>query len=124
MGNALGSQAYLSVADQSGQRPKAELGDDPEKSGTFSYTFQVSNLTGDSLAYELKNTLLTSGYKEETDKDSNETYYLLSDSDKKLDGQTNWQSSAMGLYYDLNDDTGVDTRDIRRLMIKRKLQQP
>lgn len=118
VGNALGSQAYLSVADQSGQRPKAELGDDPEKSGTFSYTFQVSNLTGDSLAYELKNTLLTSGYKEETDKDSNETYYLLSDSDKKLDGQTNWQSNAMGLYYDLNDDTGVDTRDIRRLIMK------
>ena len=67
MGNALGTEAYLSVESQSGQRPKVELWDDPQKTGSYQYSFTVSNMTEDSLAYLLSNSLLTNGYRAETD---------------------------------------------------------
>ncbi|MBC8544188.1 S8 family serine peptidase [Bianquea renquensis] len=117
VGNALGTEAYLSVESQSGQRPKVELWDDPQKTGSYQYSFTVSNMTEDSLAYLLSNSLLTNGYRAETD-ENGETYDLLSESDMALSGTTSFDSAAMGYYYDVDDDKEVDTRDIRTLMLR------
>ena len=118
LNNALASEAYLSVATESSKRPKAELYDDPEKTGEFSYTFDVSNVTKDSLAYSLDTTVMTNGYRTEEDDDGSE-YYLMGDSDRKLDAKVSYDSDDLGLYYDINTDKKVDTRDIRSLMIKK-----
>lgn len=118
LSNALASQAYLSVSKESSKRPKAELYDDPQKTGTFKYTFDVSNVTGDSLAYTLDTSVLTNGYRAEMEEDGSE-YYLMSDSDRKVDAKVSYDSSDLGLYYDLTEDKKVDTRDIYRLMTKK-----
>lgn len=114
--NALGTDAYLSVGSQSAQRPKAELGDDPQKTGNYHYTFSVNNMTKDSLAYKLSGSLLTSGYREEGDGD--DRYYLMGESDIPLDGEISLESSQIGYYYDVDTDETVDTRDIRTLMLR------
>lgn len=119
LSNAIASQAYLSVSTESSKRPKAELYDDPEKTGKFKYTFDVSNVTDDSLAYTLSTSTLTNGYKAESEEDGSE-YYLMSDSDRKLDAKVSYDSDDLGLYYDLTEDKKVDTRDIYRLMTKKK----
>ncbi|MFQ9800959.1 MAG: hypothetical protein ACLR23_20825 [Clostridia bacterium] len=94
-----------------------ELWDDPQKTGSYQYSFTVSNMTEDSLAYLLSNSLLTNGYRAETD-ENGETYDLLSESDMALSGTTSFDSAAMGYYYDVDDDKEVDTRDIRTLMLR------
>lgn len=116
---ALNSDAYLSTTSDSAGRPKAELYDDAERTGTYSYTFQVSNVTEDSLAYKLDTSVLTNGYKTEQDENGNE-YYLLSDSDTALDAETSYKSDDLGYYYDANVDGKVDTRDIHHLITAEK----
>lgn len=111
------AQWQVSVATESSKRPKAELYDDPEKTGEFGYTFDVSNVTDESLAYTLDTSVLTNGYTVETDSDESQ-YYLMSESDCPVDADVTYESKALGYYYDLTDDKKVDTRDIYRLMTK------
>ena len=112
---ALNSDAYLSTTTDSAGRTKAELFDDAEKTGVYQFTFQVSNVTKDSLAYDLDTSVLTNGYRTEQDEDGQD-YYLLSDSDTRLDAKTTYDSKALGYYYDATADGKVDTRDIYDLM--------
>ena len=53
------SPAYLSVPATSETRPKVELRDDPNKTGVYSFTFTVTNMTGEALTYEISSSVLT-----------------------------------------------------------------
>ena len=55
--NALAAEAYLSVPGE--DRPKAELGDDPAKEGTYSFFFDIHNFSDEEQTYELDFSLLT-----------------------------------------------------------------
>ncbi len=54
---ALASEAYLSVQGQ--DKPKAELGDDPAKTGVYKFVFDLHNLSDEKQSYELDFSLLT-----------------------------------------------------------------
>ena len=54
---ALTAQAYLSVKGE--DKPKAELGDDPAKTGVFEFTFDIHNMSEETKTYELDFSLLT-----------------------------------------------------------------
>ena len=54
---AVTAGAYLSIPGQ--DRPKAELGDDPDKDGTFRFFFDIRNLSDVEQTYELDFSLLT-----------------------------------------------------------------
>ncbi|MBR7178604.1 MAG: Ig-like domain-containing protein [Oscillospiraceae bacterium] len=54
---AVTAEAYLSVPGE--DRPKAELGDDPGKDGTFSFFFDIRNISDEAQTYELDFSLLT-----------------------------------------------------------------
>ncbi len=54
---ALNTPAYIYVKGQ--QKPKIELGDDPERSGVYSFTFTVSNMSGEDVSYEIDTDVLT-----------------------------------------------------------------
>ena len=54
---AVNAEGYLSVPGQ--DRPKAELGDDPAKDGTYSFFFDIRNLSSEAQTYELDFSLLT-----------------------------------------------------------------
>ena len=55
--NAVTAEAYLSIYGQ--ELPKAELGDDPDKDGTFSFNFDINNFGDEAQTYELDFSLLT-----------------------------------------------------------------
>ena len=54
---ALASNAYLAV--RGSDRPKAELGDDPAKTGVYKFTFDIRNMSDAEKTYELDFSLLT-----------------------------------------------------------------
>ena len=54
---AVTAEAYLAVPGE--ERPKAELGDDPDKTGTYRFFFDIRNLSDEEQAYELDFSLLT-----------------------------------------------------------------
>ena len=54
---ALASEAYLSVKGE--DKPKAELGDDPSKTGVYSFVFDIHNISDEAQSYELDFSLLT-----------------------------------------------------------------
>ncbi len=54
---AVTAEAYLTVPGE--DRPKAELGDDPAKSGTYRLFFDIRNLSDEEQSYELDFSLLT-----------------------------------------------------------------
>ncbi len=57
--NATTSPAYLSNPAASEGRPKIEFGDDPAKNGVYSFSFQIHNLTGKELTYQISASVIT-----------------------------------------------------------------
>lgn len=57
--NATASGAYLSNPAASEGRPKVEFGDDPEKTGVYSFSFTITNMTGADKAYTFDSSVLT-----------------------------------------------------------------
>lgn len=55
--NAIQSTAYLTVDGMN--RPKIELGDDPEKDGVYTLTFNIHNVGDTAVTYELSTAVLT-----------------------------------------------------------------
>ena len=56
---ATAAKAYLTAED--GTRPKVELGDDAQKSGSYTVKFQLHNLSGETLTYTLGGYIQTDG---------------------------------------------------------------
>ena len=54
---ALAAEAYLSVKGE--DKPKAELGDDPARTGVYSFVFDIHNISDEEQSYELDFSLLT-----------------------------------------------------------------
>ncbi len=58
--NAVKSNAYLSTNDTTiDLRPNVNLGDDPDKSGVYEFTFNVSNFGSSALEFTFKSTFMT-----------------------------------------------------------------
>lgn len=68
---AISTPAYISVEGQN--VGKIELMDDPEKTGSYALTFEVTNLTGEALTYRAKASVLRPGTSSD---DSGHTYML------------------------------------------------
>ncbi|MCH5279032.1 MAG: S8 family serine peptidase [Christensenellaceae bacterium] len=58
LAKAVTTKAYITVDGTVGNRPKLELGDDPEKTGVFSMTFTVHNFGGTALNYTIQPSVL------------------------------------------------------------------
>ena len=57
--DALAAQAYVLVDGQSDGKVKAELGDDPDRTGSYNFSFTLHNLTDSPLSYVLRTDLFT-----------------------------------------------------------------
>ncbi len=83
---AVTAPAYLTVG---GDRPKVELGDDRYQNGTFSFSFEIHNITDEELTYELSASLLTeavvSGYG----------YYFMAEQDMELSGTVSFDKDTV-----------------------------
>lgn len=73
VGNALNAHSYITMADDANAgatdgKVKAELGDDPDQSGVYTFCYTIHNLTDASATYELTTDVFTQKIKTETSK--------------------------------------------------------
>lgn len=105
---AIKSNAYLTV--DGADVPKAELYDDPAKTGAYEYTFTVHNFGDTPLYYSLDTTCQTE------DVMNVEGFKFMSMTPIVLGANTEETCSTMFMPYDLDKDGDVDTADASELM--------
>ncbi len=114
----MGANATDSYADG---KVKAELGDDPEKAGTYSFSFTINNLNGEEELYALSADLFTQAVstgEDGFDYLSDSTTNLAFGASWTVDGQpvdlTGAEKSLNGM--DFNDDGQVNAGDGQALL--------
>lgn len=104
--NAVTTGAYLSVDGTA--FPKVSLGDDPERTGSYSFSFEVNNFGQKDLFYTL-------GANAQTE-DVDDTYaeyglYFMSSTPKALAAGAGANSTSMVLTYDVDNDEVAGSHD-------------
>lgn len=103
---AVTTQAYLTV--DGCDVPKAELGDDKDKTGAYSYTFNVTNMGDKALYYDLDTVAQT----EDVNADyADQGLLFMSGSPKALDAATAENTASMVFKYDVNNSSACDSHD-------------
>ena len=90
------SEAYLSTYDLAGlkmSKAKFELGDDKNKTGVYSMTFDINNITSSSISYDISSIVLTEGvnvtYTSHSDTTVTQKAYELKGATITVDSVTN-----------------------------------
>lgn len=110
--DAVTSPAYLTV---NGKTPKVSLGDDDNKSGSYSFSFEINNLTDQPLTYALDGTVLTDQVDLTYEAQG---YTFMGETSRQLDAQLEFgaQKRSLPLSYDVNGDGKVDMSDVQALL--------
>lgn len=100
VGNAISASSYVLVDGQPDGKVKAELGDDPERTGAYQFSFTLNNLTEESQEYLLSAALFTQDLFEDYASESEqwleengeefETAWYLSKTTTALDADVTW----------------------------------
>ena len=111
--NAVTSPSYVLVGDKAGNdgKVKVVLGDDPEKTGNYNFSFDVYNLTDVPQYYVLDSSVLT----EQLYTQSGVTFFA--GTSHVLNPAVSLTASNTGLVYDINEDGAVDGAD-RKLFLQ------
>ena len=104
--NAICTRAYLTV--EGCDTPKAELGDDADRTGHFAFDYQVNNFGSDTLYYRLNTQVQTEDYMTV---EGYEGIYFMSGTPRLLEALTAETSDHLVLTYDVSGDGEVDAYD-------------
>ncbi len=104
--NAVSTEVYLTV--DGCDTPKAELGDDAERTGSYSFTFNVTNFGTAPAFYDLATLAQSEGY---TTDEAYEGVYFMSSSPVALEAATAENSDSMVLTYDVDNDGTAGSHD-------------
>ena len=111
---AITSPVYLtSLQKATGElTPKASMGDDPERTGTFTFSFDMNNLTATAQTYTLEGMLLTDQYIAYEGKE------YMSETGKNLTGDVTFEvlNSDLFVQYDMNGDDRTDMEDVQCML--------
>lgn len=107
--NALTSPAYLTAG---GSSPKVSLGDDDGRSGLYSFTFEINNITDSDLVYRLGGMVQTDQY---TVIDGVE---YMGETGRKLDAAMRFSviDSSVVETYDVDGDGILTMADVMRML--------
>lgn len=115
--DAMRTPTYVMVDGQSDGKVKAELGDDPEREGVYTFDFTLNNLTNEALDYALRADLFTQDVF--TDQDIS----YLDTATRNLDVRTSFQANGAALVpaetlagLDLNGDGQTNAADADYLL--------
>ena len=110
---AVTAPAYLLVGEQEGNdgKVKMELGDDPHRTGVYSGSFSIHNITDQPLLYSLDSQVFTMAAE------TIDGQEYMSKKAYELRPQVDFETQAQVVYtYDLNGDGKVDVLDAKRLL--------
>ncbi len=109
VGDAISASAYVLVDGQPDGKVKAELGDDPERTGKYQFSFTLNNLTSEAQEYLLSADLFTQdlfeSYASENDQWIAENY-------KDEEYQTAWYLSKTAVALDTDIAWTVDGKAV------------
>ena len=122
VGDAVAADSYILMADGSSAgaadgKVKAELGDDPGKSGTYKVSFSINNLSGEEAEYELSADVFTQdifSYKDTLYLDT-WTAPLAATIEWNVDGTVIGNETTTGLA-DVNKDGVIDENDAQAIL--------
>lgn len=109
--NAVKTEAYLSVDGV--DVPKAEVKDDPDKTGNYSYNFLVHNFGENTLYYALDTNAQTEDYVYDEETDRN----YMAMAPVALDAVTTETSDNLVYTYDYNENGAANSADARALYL-------
>jgi len=133
VGSAISASSYVLVDGQPDGKVKAELGDDPDRTGAYQVSFTLNNLTKESQNYLLSAELFTQaveeGYKTPDDEywaelgEAYETAQLLSQHTAGLQANVAWSINGKAveldnrlIHMDFNGDGSIDADDAQALL--------
>ena len=87
----MATKAYLQVEGK--ERPKLELGDDPDKTGEYQMTFRVVNFGTEPLQYAITPTVLTENAETKGDYGNVQVYFATQTS-RDITAQTTWTTNC------------------------------
>ena len=104
--NATTAEAYFSNPTASETRPKAELSDDPDKTGRYTFSFEITNLSDESKTYDFSSSILSETIYED---------WFIGNEPYALEAGVEIFSAGEEpiLCYDFNDDGVITTADAR-----------
>ncbi len=107
--NATSSPVYILMGEKNGNdgKVKAELGDDAERKGVYSFDFSMYNLSDEPQYYEADSSILT----EEIIEDA-----FIVGTSHQLHPTVEISSDEQSYLYDLNGDGKVDSKDAKTLL--------
>lgn len=91
LASAMATKAYLQVEGK--ERPKLELGDDPDKTGEYQMTFRVVNFGTEALQYAITPTVLTENAETKGDYGNVQVYFATQTS-RDITAQTTWTTNC------------------------------
>lgn len=91
LASAMATKAYLQVEGK--ERPKLELGDDPDKTGEYQMTFRVVNFGTEALQYAITPTVLTESAETKGDYGNVQVYFATQTS-RDITAQTTWTTNC------------------------------
>ena len=103
---AVTTKAYLSVDGM--DVPKVELYDDPDRTGVYDYSFNVTNFGDTTLFYDLNTVAQTEGTNDEY---ADQGYLFMSHSPMALAAATSESTDAMVYTYDVTDSGVCNSHD-------------
>lgn len=107
--SATKTKAYLSV--DGNEMPEAELYDDVERTGNYSFTYHVNNFGDRTIYYDLSTNAQTE------DVDVYDEYQFMSLTPRALSAATSENSDSMVYTYDYDGNDKTDTHDARELYL-------
>ena len=133
VGSAISASSYVLVDGQPDGKVKAELGDDPERTGKYQFRFTLSNLTDESQEYLLSAALFTQDlfedYASESDQwleeigEEFETAWYLSKTTTTLDADVTWtvdgktvEADSRLIHMDFDGNGTVNRDDAQALL--------
>lgn len=109
--DAIVSDSYLTVG---GSTPKVSMGDDDNRTGEFSFSFEINNFSDHTVSYELDASLLT----DLVDDQSMEGYLFMGETSKALSSVPTFlvREGSIATVYDVNNDGTCDLNDVQFLL--------
>lgn len=103
----MNEDATASYADG---KVKAELGDDPNRDGLYTYSFNITNFSDQDLVYELSTDIFSQQVVVSS------SYAYLSPDTWLLDADVSYELSSVGAQHDVDRDGDTDTDDAQALL--------
>ncbi len=107
--NAVNAPTYITIDGNNDGKVKAEFGDDPQRTGTYSFSFQVHNLTNKPVTYQLDASVLAPYVLEDEDG----TKYIAMN-DTSVGADVTFMTGTIG--FDLNGDGLLNTDDVQAIL--------